>query len=143
MRTQNDRPNEQRDEASKSSPRGGQKVKLRAPKWLCDAHRGRDDEKVETNEIRTLPTPPDDHNPPGLQDDRPHGRADGAALPVAVRHPNWIATALNLPAAGPSHGSWELWPAPRVPSCANRPSTGHGIFPSYCVSLTPRFANPF
>jgi hypothetical protein len=25
---------------------------------------GRDDQKVETNEIRTVPTPPDAHHPP-------------------------------------------------------------------------------
>jgi hypothetical protein len=71
-RTQNDRPGECDDEASKHNPQGGQVVKLRAPEWLCDAHERAGDRKVETNEIRTLPPPPDGHNV-RLDDDQSHG----------------------------------------------------------------------
>jgi hypothetical protein len=68
----NDRLGECDDEASKHNPQGGQVVKLRAPEWLCDAHDRAGDQKVETNETRTLPPLPDGHNV-RLDDDQPHG----------------------------------------------------------------------
>src|SRR4051794_21895309 len=81
---------------------------------------------------------------PGLHDDRPHGRADASDLPAALRDPRLTATAPMLPpgwslvriAGGPARPALAL-------SCANQPWTGQGTLASYCVTLTPRFANPF
>ena len=57
---------------------------------------GRDDQKVETNEIRTLPPPPDGHNV-RLDDDQPHGPAlshavDASTPPASQRSPGPAAS---------------------------------------------------
>src|SRR3954447_11701524 len=57
-----------------------QSTTRKAVRWSSSGRRsgyvmpttGRDDQKVETNEIRTLPPPPDGHNV-RLDDDQPHG----------------------------------------------------------------------
>ena len=52
---------------------------------------GRDDQKVETNEIRTLPPPPDGHNV-RLDGDQPHGpdppRCAVRSTPAHLRPPS-------------------------------------------------------
>src|SRR3954469_2554918 len=52
---------------------------------------GRDDQKVETNEIRTLPPPPDGHNV-RLDDDQQHGpdppHCAGRSTPAHLRYPS-------------------------------------------------------
>ena len=105
---------------------------------------GRDDQKVRTNEIRTVPTPPDDHNPPGLHDDRPHGRADASGSPRS--------TAGSPPDRDGAHAPPGLEPrtdrrrsgsARARPVLPSQPWTGQGTLAPYCVTLTPRFANPF
>jgi hypothetical protein len=104
---------------------------------------GRDDQKVRTNEIRTVPAPPDDSHSPGFHDDPPHGCAHARRSRTAARF-RLIATASMLFPLRPLSGSPDVSASARPRSRRPRPPwTGQGTLASYCLTSTPRFANPF